>query len=759
MKRILKMGLAALLSLLMLVIAFPVNVFASMPVCMIGDTSYNSISDAYAAAENGSVINIIADTTVSSFMIINKKITLTSENESVITCNITNAFIINDENAELTVSGNLKMIGGNAVVNLQAGALNVMGGTIEAADSTISVDGAARLNVSGGVITTTSSGHDISTVTINAPDASVTVSGGTIMSSNTRAIEVNAPNATLNITGGTIKARHQTIFYNSNGSGTLNISGDNTVIKTDRTIVTSNANTNHTIYLNCVNNKVTVNMTGGTVSSDNESTFYCNGRLDANISGGNITAVGKQAFMLWKTANITITGGNIYSSEKTINYTQGEGGGSLTITGGTVTAATQDTIFFSVLTKNMTCDISGGTLIAGTQRVIYYGNVGTSINTNITGGTLRAAENTITAPGGSQTINLSGGTITATNSIALNCDGPITSTVINISDDVKMEAGSNAMLIKMPGITVNVNGGYIKSNGGCVAVAQRGTLNVYDGILELNGTSSDALMIHGVFDKNLELSGTVNILGGLFINENMGNSALFGVDDNATPINYTDGKLMYASNVKYIIKKELAATHTTEAIYDRNSNGTVDAGESYYLYNRFAASSKNVGIMVDGAAVRLVENSNGLRFTTKYSAEVVSALKAKGDVTYGTIIVPTEYLTSLDSFTLEALVEKYGADKILNIVCTAENGLVTNENGSVITQAAIVNIKEANYGVAFSAISYACVNGEYYYSAYDQGVNARTIKDVAAAALADTEADYTDAQVAILNAYVAEINA
>ena len=762
MKRKIKMGLAVFMSLLMLVTVFPVNVFAEDAVCKIGNDTYTSIESAIAQASGEAIIEVLKNTSVSSSLTVDKKITLTSTEEVTVSCGY-NTITVDGDGAELTVAGSLTLSSTGTTVSVKNGALTVAGGTVVGGNSTVSIVGAATVNVTGGMITTTASGSSYNVVAVDSENATINVSGGAIKGQLMRAIFVNKPNVTLNITGGTISARTQVVFFDKNGSGTINISGNSALIEADGDTATSDSGTwkaSHAIYLNCIDNKVTVNMTGGTVRADHQSALYCNGHIVVNLDNGTIDAADNYAINIWRRSEITVNGGSISSKEKTLNYNKGAKGGFLTITGGELFSATKDTIFFSEISNNMPFNVSGGTIKAGTERAVYYGNVGTSITTNITGGTFIAANNTITAPGGFQTINIGNATVTATESIALNCDGPITSTVINILDGANITAGVNAMLIKMPLITVNVKGGYIRADGGCVAVVQRGTLNVTGGIFELNGTASDALVVHGVYDKNLDLSGTVNINGGLFINENMGNSAIFGADSNATPINYVSGKIMYADNITNIIAGGATATKTTEVIYDRNNNQTADAGENYFIYNKFAGAEKAyAGEMIAGASARLVENSSGLRFTTDYSADVVNALKAKGDVTYGTIIVPTEYLTSLDSFTLEALIAKYGADKILNVVCSANAGLVVNGDGSVTTQAAIVNIKEANYGVAFSAISYACVNGEYYYTAYDQGTNARTVKDVAAAALADTEATYTDAQKAILNAYVADTNA
>ena len=179
---------------------------------------------------------------------------------------------------------------------------------------------------------------------------------------------------------------------------------------------------------------------------------------------------------------------------------------------------------------------------------------------------------------------------------------------------------------------------------------------------------------------------------------------------------------------------DVSAPKTVEVNYDLNGNTVLDDGETFYFYVKFAGSDAAFsGVMNNGASVRLSSTSSGLRFTTVFSKAVVDALNAKGQVTYGTLIVPTSYLANANAFTKEAL-EAAGL-KYMNIV--AQDGIIYNADGTVTIRAAITNLLVKNYDRSFSAVCYAYVDGTYYYSAYNTASNARTLEDVSIEALED----------------------
>lgn len=120
----------------------------------------------------------------------------------------------------------------------------------------------------------------------------------------------------------------------------------------------------------------------------------------------------------------------------------------------------------------------------------------------------------------------------------------------------------------------------------------------------------------------------------------------------------------------------------------------------------------------DGASVRLVEGDSGLRFETRIKTAELDALKAEGNVTVGTLIIPTDKLTG--ELTLDT-------PDVMNLV---GNGTVDGDE--TVFYAAIVDIQPQNYARKFSARSYVKVgDGEPMYTAYSDASNSRSIFQVA----------------------------
>ncbi len=159
------------------------------------------------------------------------------------------------------------------------------------------------------------------------------------------------------------------------------------------------------------------------------------------------------------------------------------------------------------------------------------------------------------------------------------------------------------------------------------------------------------------------------------------------------------------------------------------------------------------------ASVRMKEDSYGLRFNTTVSADVVNFAKAlveKGTMTsfsYGTLIVRYDDIrerTDLSAETLTAAGVKF-------IDVKADKGLKENKDGSVSLSTAMVNIKEANYGVKFCAISYIT----YVYAdttlgtvtAYADPSEASSIADAAWRALADVTENLNSENTNPLHSY------
>lgn len=162
-----------------------------------------------------------------------------------------------------------------------------------------------------------------------------------------------------------------------------------------------------------------------------------------------------------------------------------------------------------------------------------------------------------------------------------------------------------------------------------------------------------------------------------------------------------------------------------------------------------------VPIMSSGAGVRLVENSAGLAFYTTVDKATIDAVKERADagtaLKLGAIIVNAADVTALPTITADVL-DAAGV-KYQDITATGDYDF----SNAVSYAVAIKNVSAENAAKRFAAIPYitATINGveTRFYGMYDVA-NARSMAEVATAALADTETSYTLAQQAILNAYV-----
>ncbi len=140
--------------------------------------------------------------------------------------------------------------------------------------------------------------------------------------------------------------------------------------------------------------------------------------------------------------------------------------------------------------------------------------------------------------------------------------------------------------------------------------------------------------------------------------------------------------------------------------------------------------------MVVGASIRIVEGSNGLRFT--------STLHNNANFkTYGTLIVKKTELGDTE-FTMAALTA--ANVRFANIVAT-EAGTVAGDTETTYN-AALTNLPEDQFVTDFAARAYVIytINGEDYivYSDYKPVGNTRSISDVAEAAKNDISETRTD---------------
>ncbi len=152
--------------------------------------------------------------------------------------------------------------------------------------------------------------------------------------------------------------------------------------------------------------------------------------------------------------------------------------------------------------------------------------------------------------------------------------------------------------------------------------------------------------------------------------------------------------------------------------------------------------------MENGAAVRLREGSNGLRFIAEMSATDRNALDT-ANATYGFIIVPKDYVTTGYELTAENV---FGANAVYSETKVNGKKLMLHftdlqpddidGDGKYELNASIVNILDANLTREFIGFAYAKVNGKYVFSSYFDGNaenNTRSMYYVAQKAIANRE--------------------
>ena len=653
-------------------------------------------------------------------------------------------------NNVINISGGTVEATGSFAVYLrkaEKNVLNISGGTITAKDRTVYfegiADGKTDLNVSGGTIETKNGDGAIS-FNGDTKNLNMNISGGTIHATGT-GMYTNA-GFNVKISGNAVVKSDSkwAIAYMSSGIGAnVEISGNAVLESLGEKLIEVNSGDTWTVKDGTLKSEIgkvffvkgannfAINIEGGTVTSPKHTIFTEGASTGAiNISGGTVAATnGNKTIYLTHSANnmvtLNISGGTV-SADITTAYTeydsnsmegqhaiflQNDNSCEVTISGGRVLA------LYDTIDIRRVCDvtISGNAYIEAKHS---YATNFTNVDLTITGGTVQAENYTLGFLGGENTVNMTGGSLIATGHIVITRTAAGTIVDVDISGDAEIYAATKA-LIAQSGITLNISGGLIDvANTYSIANAtdvyaieiREGVLDITGGKFILGGNWASAQFIAHA-STNTDGVSTVN--GGLFINNNKYNSVMFGSN-----VNYVSGRVLYGSNVDAIVNGHIAAPKTVTVAYETEDN-------LYYFFTGFAATdAKYAGKMIEGASIRLTKGTTGLRFTTTFD-HIDGAI-------YGTLIVPASYLANLDAFTIEAL-EAAGFN-YLNIVANEGMDIV---DGKVTIRAAITNILEKNYGTAFAAIAYVKIGDTYYYTAFDLGLNARTVDRVAALALDD----------------------
>lgn len=476
--------------------------------------------------------------------------------------------------------------------------------------------------------------------------------------------------------------------------------------------------------------------------------YYCgtvtvkNATLTSTASGVNNDAfVKNQQAGVYIGTNTEATLENLTVSASNTPAIYIDGGGHITVNSGSYLSEKYVVAICSGNVENL-LNIKGGSFETKegvySYAVQWYGGI-----TNIYGGTFRASSNTdtlITAEGSAATctINIFGG--------YFESDGMCVARVLG----GKTGSEANGVVTTASHCELNIEGGMF------VLAPNPGRNSVADGVIRCGGGTT---------------YGTVNISGGTFINqhgdEKNKSYTVINKNNAASSISVTGGTFVMidgTANQEYFYHVNQGFIDSTGAVenkptynvtvfgneYDGSTHISVDDvahatfamnGKTYFAYGALAGE---FSALEKGAQVRIRTASNGIRFVSTFSAEMLATIReaasaAGVEAEFGTVITTTSNIFEKagGAFTIEAL-GGMEQNNINFVNIPAVNGITNNEDGSMEIRAALVNIKEENYNRSFSAISYAKVGDTYYYSNFNLGDNSRTVAQVAEAALADT---------------------
>ena len=179
-----------------------------------------------------------------------------------------------------------------------------------------------------------------------------------------------------------------------------------------------------------------------------------------------------------------------------------------------------------------------------------------------------------------------------------------------------------------------------------------------------------------------------------------------------------------------VIKADLTGYMAISATNAKMTHLTVDISESF-----------NVIEMQAGAYLKAntTLQDSGIRFATVIDKAWFDEMKADAtvsEITYGTLIVPTDYLADVSEFTIEGL-EASGKKYINAGVEGFANEATAEEDGYYQFMGGIKNILPQNYTRNFSAVGYVTVSyntgagAQTYYTVYNETDHSRNIYQLA----------------------------
>ncbi len=614
------------------------EVIFAQPVAKIGDTSYNTLEDAVAAANEGDTIVLLSDVVITSTVKVtaDKKFTLDLNGYAIDgTENVRIALmtygdvILKDSSAEQT--GIIKAgIGtaGNAV-NVCGGTFIMESGNIYSKNNALLIDEeACVVNINGGKITAETTTNNSSVMYISSTsntvvnvtggemigfngillwnNTEINVSGGTITGKSGPGIQGNGSkdNTKISITGGNVYGEEVGIYHPQGGE--LTISGNATVTGSTGVVVKGG----------------NVTIAGGTITAFGEAADYAP-KNSGFIGTGDALYVehydNSTSSENYGTPVVNITGG-------TFNSANGKAVGSYAnpnnnvealsgfITGGTFSSDVSDLCAEGLISenKNGKYEVAAKSAVATVNGVNYY-DLQSAIDA-ANGGTvvlvsdieLDATVNVV--KGADVTIDLNGHTITGVDTTDKSFGLIYNNGTLTINDTVgtgkislsaTIDSGwsrYSSVISNNPGGKLTVNGGTIEHLGG-TAMAY-GIDNLTNG----KGTYAETIINDGTvkstysgirqFLNGVEAQNILTINGGTVMSDNR---AIFFQDPSASA---NSGTLTITANAKIYGKVHLSVTEgSTEWPVEVSVAAEALQGESAvtnnYLPEGYTIENKN----------------------------------------------------------------------------------------------------------------------------------------------------------------------
>ena len=708
--------------------------------------------------------------------------------------------------------------GGLITVDITGGEINtgyLMNANGTVADETVNVSGNAVINASIAVLTDGTAGSkqflNISGGTINSPllatgsfavTVSVTVTGGTI---NVRDYTFGATqNVVMNQTTGKLYNDLQDAVNEASDGDVIEILGD--FVLTKQVVVE-----NKTLVITGGSLEQPITVFGAFYNRNRDTNVYATFlfKSGANVTlTGNVTYLESAVILEGDDIVLTLSGNVKLDSERRShviynNNAHADGdvtvyiAGNATLVGNYAVYFTGDKSMKSTDAKKSAI-MSGGLIDANHGLLFQYVN-GVNGLFHLTGGKLDVLYSAIwldshNVDGKRITVILDGVTIesedvavTANKNADLLTDITVyAGTYIHAGlDGISADSGDCAITLETNAnakpSTLTIYGGTFISETGHAAVQVTSRSAVNANATEATGSKT---YIYGGYFVGKTLcavrasgGGYLYIYGGYFAFDstdgNGGSPVRSGTGSTSANSATIGNVFVYGGN--YYSHSTGAAFATVNELcnLEVKING-VNANGGAYLVNKTNGmvyygdgERHRDGLisMTDGAGVRIVKDSNGLRFVSVVTGEALAYLDSIGatNVKFGTLIAPVDIVAQARTFTIADM--KAAGLPYLNIV--AKDGLVERAAGGYYIRAAITNIQEGNVGREFAAVGYITytiisAQGEpvemTVYTSYRENKNARSIEQVARLALKEAEL-YTAAQLEILREYAPETEA